>query len=135
MKKITAILTKKLSILACVFGFAGLLTMTTVILPASGVSALNPADSIQDGVQGAGGGSGGESDFKQSIKTVVNTLLFILGAIAVIMIVVGGIRYTTSDGDSSKIKQSKDTILYAVIGIIVALLAYAIVNFIIAQFK
>ncbi len=58
-------------------------------------------------------------------------MLFVLGAAAVIMIVIGGIRYTVSGGDSSAVKGAKDTILYAVIGVVVALLAYAIVNFVI----
>ena len=68
------------------------------------------------------------------VKTLVNTLIYILGAIAVIMIVVGGIRYTTSNGDASGIKSAKDTILYSVIGVVVALLAYAIVNFVLGRF-
>jgi multisubunit Na+/H+ antiporter MnhB subunit len=55
--------------------------------------------------------------------------------IAVIMIVIGGIRYTTSNGDSSQVKSAKDTIMYAVIGLVVAILAYAIVNFILSAFK
>jgi len=65
---------------------------------------------------------------------VVNILLFILGAIAVVMIVIGGIRYATSNGESSNIKAAKDTILYAVIGLIVAIMAYAIVNFVVGAF-
>jgi len=50
------------------------------------------------------------------------------------MIIVGGIRYATSNGDQSAVKGAKDTILYAVVGLIVALVAYAIVNFVINQF-
>lgn len=68
------------------------------------------------------------------VKTVVNTLLYVLGAIAVIMIVVGGIRYTTSNGDANSIKSAKDTILYSVIGLVVAMMAWAIVNFVVTQF-
>jgi hypothetical protein len=68
------------------------------------------------------------------IQTIINTLLFVLGAIAIIMIVIGGIRYTTSNGDSSSIKGAKDTILYAVVGLVVAILAYAIVNFVLSYF-
>lgn len=68
------------------------------------------------------------------IKTVVNILLFVLGAIAVIMIVIGGIRYTISGGDSGAITGAKNTILYAVVGLVVALLAYAIVNFVLGAF-
>lgn len=96
--------------------------------------ALNPGNSIQEGVTGAGGGSGGDDQLKDGLKDVVNILLFILGAIAVIVIVIGGLRYTLASGEQAQIKQAKDTILYAVVGLIVALLAYAIVNFVIGQF-
>ena len=66
--------------------------------------------------------------------TVVNVLLFIIGAIAVIMLVIGGMRYTLSGGDANSVKAAKDTILYAVIGIVVAILAYAIVNWVVGDF-
>ena len=56
-------------------------------------------------------------------KTIVNVLLFIIGAVSVIMLIIGGIRYTVSGGDSSAVTAAKNTILYAVIGIIVAILA------------
>lgn len=68
------------------------------------------------------------------ISTITNILLFIIGAISVVMIIVGGIRYVTSAGDSSKIKAAKDTIMYSVVGLVVALIAYAIVRFVINQF-
>ena len=66
------------------------------------------------------------------IKIITNTLLFILGAVSVIVIIVGGFQYATSGGDSSKVTSAKNTILYAVIGLVVAILAYAIVNFVLA---
>lgn len=66
--------------------------------------------------------------------TVTNILLFIIGAIAVIMLVIGGIRYTISNGDSNAVSAAKNTIMYAIIGIIVAILAYAAVNFVIVSF-
>ncbi len=50
------------------------------------------------------------------------------------MLIIGGIRYTISGGDSTAVTSAKNTILYAVIGIIVALLAYAIVNFVLDSF-
>ena len=68
-------------------------------------------------------------------QTIVGLLIFALGIIAVIMIIVGGIRYTVSNGDPSKIKAAKDTILYSIVGLVVALLAYAIVAFVINWFK
>jgi hypothetical protein len=49
------------------------------------------------------------------------------------VIIFGGIRYVTSTGDSSRVKAAKDTVTYAVIGLIVALLAYAIVNFVLTN--
>ena len=67
-------------------------------------------------------------------KTVTNVLLFLIGAVSVIMLIIGGIRYTLSNGDSGQVTSAKNTILYAVIGIIVALLAYAIVNFVVSSF-
>ena len=66
-------------------------------------------------------------------KTITSVLLFLIGAISVLMLIYGGIRYTISDGDEKSIKAAKDTILYAVIGIIVALLAYAIVSFVLTS--
>ncbi len=65
-------------------------------------------------------------------QTIVNIMLFLVGAIAVIMLILGGIRYVVSGGDQNQVTGAKNTILYAVIGIVVAILAYAVVNFVIA---
>lgn len=66
--------------------------------------------------------------------TIVNVLLFLIGAISVIMLIIGGVRYTISNGDQGAITSAKNTIMYAIIGLIVALLAYAIVGFVTGQF-
>lgn len=63
--------------------------------------------------------------------TIVNIMLFLIGAVAVIMLIIGGIRYVISGGKQEEVTAAKNTILYAVIGIIVAVLAFAIVNFVI----
>ena len=91
-----------------------------------------PADKVQQGVQDVGGtGEGrGEGAFMNLLKDVINLLLFIIGAIAVIMIIIGGIKYTTSNGDQAQVTSAKNTILYAVVGLVVAIMAYAIVNFV-----
>ena len=68
-------------------------------------------------------------------QTITNVLLFIIGAISVIMLIIGGIRYVVSGGDSSAVTSAKNTILYAVVGIVVAILAYALVNFVITSFS
>ena len=69
-----------------------------------------------------------------TFSVVTNVLLFIIGAIAVIMIVIGGLRYVLSGGDSNQVSAAKNTILYAIVGIIVAILAYAAVRFIVGSF-
>lgn len=61
---------------------------------------------------------------------ITNTVLYIVGVISVIMLVWGGLRYILSGGDSKKITDAKNTILYAIIGLVIAVLAYAIVNFV-----
>ncbi len=67
-------------------------------------------------------------------QTVTNVLLFIIGAVSVIMLIIGGIRYTVSQGDQGAVTSAKNTILYAIIGLVVAILAYAAVNFVITSF-
>lgn len=67
-------------------------------------------------------------------STITNTLLFVLGAVSVIMIIIGGLRYVVSGGDSSAVTAAKNTILYAIVGVIVAVLAYAIINFVLGSF-
>ncbi len=62
--------------------------------------------------------------------TIMNTILFVIGSVAVIMLIYGGVRYTISGGDEKAVTSAKNTILYAVVGIVVSLLAYAVVNFV-----
>ncbi len=103
------------------------------------VSAQNPKEEICKGSGGTWSNNsctqptGTNTDLPGLIRNVVNILLFIIGAVAVIMIVIGGIKYTTSNGDQGSVKSAKDTILYSVVGIIVAFMAYAIVNFVISR--
>ena len=73
----------------------------------------------------------GETGVFAQITTI---LLFIIGAVAVIMLIIGGLRYVVSAGDASKVQEAKNTILYALVGIVVAILAYAAVNFVISTF-
>lgn len=110
-----------------------------VLLPAGYLSTPVSAQSAGDQVLGGAGQAAGPSsssapDITVVFTKVVNTILYVLGAIAVIMIVIGGIRYVTSGGDASGVTAAKNTILYAVIGLIVAILAYAIVNFVAKSF-
>ena len=65
-------------------------------------------------------------------KQITNTILYIVGIIAVIMLILGGIKYLTSGGDSKKVTDAKNTVLYAIIGLVVCFLSFAIVNFVIS---
>lgn len=66
-------------------------------------------------------------------QVITNVALFLIGAISVLMLIYGGIRYTISAGNSEAVTKAKDTIMYAIIGIVVAILAYAIVNFVLSS--
>jgi len=111
---------------------ATLLISGMVLLPALPVSAI-------DVFQACNGSSsqvcGAKNDNATSmINVVVDTLIYLLGAISVVMIVVGGIRFVTSNGDSSGVKSARETILYAVVGLVVAIMSFAIVKFVIGRF-
>lgn len=70
-----------------------------------------------------------------TFQQIADVLIFIVGGISVIMIIVGGLRYTISAGDQSKVTSAKNTVLYALIGVVLAFLSYAIVNFVLVRFK
>ena len=68
------------------------------------------------------------------IRTAINIFSAIIGIIAVVMMMIGGLKYMTSQGDSSQVNSAKNTILYAAIGIVVAALAQVIARFVVARF-
>ena len=72
-------------------------------------------------------------DLNDTIIGIINAILGVVGLIAVVMVILGGISYMTSAGDSSKVKKGKDTILYGIIGLVIVGLAFAIVNFVIGN--
>ena len=114
------------SILTAVFSIA----ILTAPLAGAEVPIVNGAEAAR--------GDGQTADlFGQTgiFRTITNVLLFILGAISVIMIIIGGLRYVISGGNSTAVTAAKNTILYAIVGVIVALLAYAIVNFVLTSFS
>ncbi len=116
-----------------VLAIAGVLFFTALIAPTTAAGDL----SIQGGANSAKGSDQVTDLFGSAgiFSTITNTLLFILGAISVIMIIIGGLRYVISGGDSNAVSAAKNTILYAVVGIIVAILAYAVINFVINSFS
>jgi hypothetical protein len=98
------------------------------------VASAAVKDEICKGINNGGAcNQTGENDLSAFLKRITNILLFIVGSVAVIMLIVGGLRYVLSGGDASQTKAAKDTILYAIIGIVVATAAYAIVNFVVVN--
>ena len=73
------------------------------------------------------------NDLMGTLNIIINVVIGIIGFVAVMVIILGGVQYTTSAGDSNKVKKAKDTIMYGIIGLVVALMAYSIVNFILSN--
>ncbi len=116
---------KKFKLLIATFAVA--LLGTFALAPVATVGAIDPlagacADSPDSEICTNKGDSADEL-----IATLVSTLLFIVGALAVVMIIVSGIFYVTSTGDAGRVAKAKNTLMYSVVGLIVAFLAYAIV--------
>jgi hypothetical protein len=99
-----------------------------IIFYADSASALN----IFEGVNAARGEGQPSQLFGDGsiFTTIVNVLLFIIGALSVIMLIIGGFRYTLSGGNSSNVTAAKNTILYAIVGLVIAFLAFAVINFV-----
>ena len=119
MKKITKIITQTftgLGAFACLFSSRLLASATSV---QEGAHAAR-ADGMPTELIGDNG----------VFSRITNTVLLIVGLISVIMLVYGGLRYILSGGDSKKVTDAKNTVLYAIIGLIISMLAYAIVHFV-----
>lgn len=72
--------------------------------------------------------TGGASSARQLVLTIVNYFLYFLGLIATLMVIYGGIMYVTAAGDSEAVDKGKKVIMYALIGIVIILLSFALVN-------
>ena len=124
MKKVSVILASLLALPVIAFG------VTTLV--ADSASAQLDLESGINSAKGTGTPDNVMGD-DGLIKKVVNLLLWAIGIISVIMIIIGGVRYATSNGDSNQVTAAKNTIMYAVIGLVIAIFAYAIVNFVLFQ--
>ena len=76
--------------------------------------------------------NGTGDDLKNSIIPIINGVIGVLGLVCVVVMIIGGINYMTSAGDAGKVKKGKDTILYGLIGLVICVLAFALVNWVIA---
>lgn len=112
---------------------AGLLNILALAQPSLATTAPNVLNQITSGGGDIGFVTGTVNEPTQLITTALQYLMVAIVVIAVVMIIIGGIRYATSGGNADKVKTAKNTILYAVIGLAVALLALVIVNLVQTQ--
>ena len=92
------------------------------------------ADSFAEcGMKKADPDEGNGATLDVTVKNIINGVLYVVGILAVVMVIIGGVKYTTSGGDSAAVTSAKNTILYGIIGLVIAILAYAIVNFVIGK--
>ena len=120
----------------------------TLLAPGLLVPVINgvaSADNIQDnlcnGVNDASGDSNcstattgdGSAGLQSIAATVTKLFSIIVGAISIIMIIYGGFRYITSGGDSGKVGSAKNTLIYAIIGLIIVALAQLLVRFVLSE--
>jgi hypothetical protein len=115
--------------IASLFMLGGLAFLT----PAPEAAAINVFDRSCNKDSTSELCSGRAETADSMVEPIVSTLLFVVGVVAVVVIIIGGILYVTSTGDPGKTKRAKDTILYAVIGLVVAIMAYAIVAFVVSR--
>lgn len=75
----------------------------------------------------------GQKGVTNTVKNGINAAIYVLAIICVLMVILAGFLYTASTGDSGRIQTAKNTLMYAIIGLVVAILSFAIVNFVIKK--
>lgn len=116
---------------------AAALLSAAILVPSMSMDAVaqSPASQVKDGVDSISDPNNTGDDLTTTIGKIVKVFLFFVGAVAVVMIIYGGFRYVTSNGDSSGVSGAKNTLLYAVVGLVIAVSAYAIVDFVLDTFR
>ena len=108
-----------------------------------GTGVASGATGALTGGTGQGGGgvscdpTNGQTGVTSSLGSLANNIVtifsYVVGAISIIMIIYGGLRYVTSGGDSNSVGGAKNTIIYAIIGLVIVALAQLIVHFVLNQ--
>lgn len=130
---------KRLKLLLLAPFFVTAFGLTPVLVSAADcANPGSPAEAIQCGTDNAAGvpqGSNPSNTLDDTIANVVDLISLVVGVVAVIMIIVGGFRYITSGGNQESVKSAKNTIIYAIIGLIIVALAQIIVKFVLNTAK
>lgn len=111
----------------------GVTTLSISMIKLATASALSLPDVFSGPYRGQGQPAELFNGANAIIPRVINLMLFIVGVLAIFMMIYGGIRYVLSGGDNAKVKDAKNTILYAIIGLVVAILGYAVVNWVVSM--
>jgi cytochrome bd-type quinol oxidase subunit 2 len=102
---------------------------------ADSASALPASDPLCQDLKGtpdyeaAGCGTEADDTVNSRVTTLINATTFTAGIVCVVFVVYGGVKFTSSEGEPAKVEEAKKLIMYAIIGLVVVVLAFAIVNF------
>jgi Type IV secretion system pilin len=116
-------------------GSVQLALLVSAVLPYPQKALAACTDPTIAGGASCAAGTGSSTDLLSNIKVITNTLILVVGIASVIMIIIGALRYVLSAGNEKATSGAKDNIIYAVVGLVIAVIAYAIVNFVLSQFK
>lgn len=127
-----------LNVIAAVLMVLGLGSVATLSPAYADVLCPNGKPSSTGDLTGCGDSLGtsvenNNNELMQTLTVVINVIVGVVAFVAVVMIVIGGISFVTSQGDTARVAKARNTILYGVVGLVVALLAYAIVNFVLSS--
>lgn len=115
-------------------GFAVAVTATPVAAQNTDVcKGVNLTDGDGTSSSCDEGGTDGQTTFSSIIKRIINIFSILVGAVSVIMIIIGGFRYIVSNGDSNGVTGAKNAILYAIVGLVIVLFAQVIVRFVLSN--
>lgn len=118
---------------------AGIMAVSVFAVSAAPAQAALFEQAKQDACQGATLGSSkdctdkADNKLTSTISDFINVFSIVIGIVAVVMIMVAGFRYITSAGDANGISAAKNTLIYAIVGLIVAAFAQIIVRFVLSK--
>lgn len=117
----------------------GLLISLLLYVQTKTVHAQTAAEQVCSGLGAAVGGDGactdpeGSESLDNTVKMAINVVSLVVGIIAVFMVIVGGLKYVSSQGDSSGIASAKNTIIYAMVGLVIVALSQVMVRFVLQR--
>ena len=119
-------------ILLIIGAIAAIIAPQMILASSSNLVFADAKTQIESAVNEVGG-SENKTDVKGFIGNIIKTMFFAVGVLSVIVIIFAGVTFVMSAGNSQTIQKAKTTIIYAVIGLIVSILSYAIVNFVVSS--